>query len=80
MRRGIGGALVALAVDWSKNRPLWLTTYGHVPWNAPYYERFGFSRVDEASCGPEMRWFLDEERRALPCPEQRVVMVRHSEH
>ncbi len=39
MRRGIGSALVRRAIEWSAARPLWLTTYSHVPWNAAYYAR-----------------------------------------
>jgi len=79
MRRGLGRALVDDAIRRAPGA-LWLTTYADIVWNQPLYERLGFSRVDEASCGPEMRRLLDEERRALPCPEQRVVMVRQSEH
>lgn len=75
MRRGIGRALVARAQRWSvRHGALWLTTYDHVPWNAPFYARMGFSRVDEGACGPELRAVLDDERRALPDPAHRVAM------
>jgi len=77
MRRGIGSALVLRAIAWSGMRPLWLTTYSHVPWNAAYYmRRFGFVSVPEAECGPEMKGILERERSVLPRPECRVAMVR----
>ena len=77
MRRGLGRALLAHAYEWAApHRELWLTTYAHVPWNGPMYERAGFVRVGEAACGPGMRAILDEQRSALPAPEQRIAMVR----
>jgi GNAT superfamily N-acetyltransferase len=74
MRRGIGSTLLAHAQRASEGE-LWLTTYAHVPWNAPYYERAGFRVAPEAECGPEIRAVLAEQRAALPFPEQRVAMV-----
>ncbi|MFT3917570.1 MAG: GNAT family N-acetyltransferase [Anaeromyxobacteraceae bacterium] len=77
MRRGVGRALLARALAWSERAgALWLTTYAHLPWNAPMYERAGFTRVEESGCGPELRAILREERAALPSPEQRLAMVR----
>ncbi|MFO0584287.1 MAG: GNAT family N-acetyltransferase [Anaeromyxobacter sp.] len=77
MRRGVGRALLARAVAWSERAgELWLTTYAHLPWNAPMYERAGFMRVEESRCGPELRAILRAERAALPRPEARVAMVR----
>jgi hypothetical protein len=31
---------------------LTLTTFTHVPWNAPYYERLGFRPLPEAELTP----------------------------
>jgi GNAT superfamily N-acetyltransferase len=79
MRRGIGGALLERAARWASERGgshLWLTTYAHLAFNRPYYERRGFVVVPEAECGPELRHHLDEERRALPRPAERVAMRR----
>jgi GNAT superfamily N-acetyltransferase len=76
MRRGVGRSLMALAQHWSAPKgELWLTTYRHVPWNAPWYERLGFARVAESMWGPELRAIVDSERGALPCPDQRIAMV-----
>ena len=79
MRRGIGTQLLRHAIDWAADQGgdgLWLTTYGHLPWNRPFYERVGFVVVPESACGPGVRHHLEEQRRWLPDPEQRVAMRR----
>lgn len=76
MRRGLGSALLRQAFDWCGAQPLWLTTYAHLPWNRPWYERHGFRHVPEQRCGPQMRRILADQRAALPAPEQRVALVR----
>ncbi len=80
MRRGVGTALLRHAFEWSRGRSLWLTTYLHLPWNRPYYERHGFVLVPERACGPELRAILRDQRAALPDPEMRVAMVRRHRH
>jgi GNAT superfamily N-acetyltransferase len=77
-RRGLGRDLVRHAVTRNAAYPLWLTTYLHVPWNAPFYERLGFAPVADASCGPELLARLVSEREVLPSPEQRTAMVRRA--
>jgi GNAT superfamily N-acetyltransferase len=77
MRLGIGTALLSATGERARQdgaRALWLTTYAHLRWNRPFYERLGFSLIPESECGPEMRGVLTHERRWLPQPEQRVVM------
>lgn len=76
MRKGLGRLLLARAIEWRPGSPLWLTTYAHLPWNAPYYERAGFVRIPEAEHGPELRSILSAQRQALPRPEQRIAMRR----
>lgn len=78
MRRGVGAALMQRAFTWSGERPLWLTTYSHLPWNQPYYERHGFTLVPEHDCGPELKRILELQRTALPDPERRVAMARRA--
>lgn len=79
MRRGVGRALLAQAKRWSApHGELWLTTYVHVPWNQPWYEREGFTPVAAAAQPPGIASLLAEERQALPQGSRRVVMVfRH---
>lgn len=54
----IGKRLIDHAVRWAKDRGLHeitLTTFTHVPWNGPYYERLGFSYIPPADETPELR-------------------------
>ena len=74
-RSGTGTALLQLAIDWA-NGPLTLTTYGHLPWNAPWYERHGFRRLSEPEWSAGIRARMSEERAVLPGAEHRVAMRR----
>lgn len=77
MRNGIGTALLNAAerlTAETQTRTLWLTTYRHLPWNAPFYERAGFVIVPAAECGREMLSELALQRRLLPEPGKRVAM------
>lgn len=76
MRKGIGAALLATAIQWSNERDLWLTTYDHLPWNRNYYERFGFQVVPEHHCGQEVLAVLQAQRAVLPEPDRRTAMRR----
>lgn len=80
MRRGVGSLLLEAAMQRARNLPtdaLWLSTYSHLAWNRPFYERHGFLAVAE----PEHpAWLVEElefERRWLPQPDQRVAMRRY---
>ena len=78
MRRGIGTCLLRRAIAWAavdSSSRLWLTTWAHVPWNAPFYARHGFVAHPEAGCGPELRAILRRQREVLPDPDQRIAMV-----
>src|SRR5262249_46822205 len=53
MGRGIGTELLRASVRMAAEaggRSLWLTTYGHLSWNRPYYERHGFVLVPPEQC------------------------------
>jgi GNAT superfamily N-acetyltransferase len=76
MRKGLGRQLLQRAIEWAGDEPLWLTTYAHVPWNRPFYERHGFVTVPEAACPPGMVAVLNDQRRALPAPGERIAMRR----
>jgi len=78
MGQGIGRALLAYAMEWARTRGggLSLTTYDHVPWDRPFYQRADFVLVPEEQWGPEMRAIVDDQRAALPDPHARVVMHR----
>jgi GNAT superfamily N-acetyltransferase len=77
MRRGIGERLLERSAEWGRaegGTALWLTTYAHLPFNRPYYERHGYQVVPETSCGPHVREHLEQQRRYLPASEQRIAM------
>lgn len=79
MRQGLGGALLDAAFASFAARYgalLWLTTYEHLAWNCPFYQRRGFRLVPEKECGKGLRHELEFQRRWLPRPERRVAMCR----
>jgi len=83
MRRRIGTQLLYASMKVATDRggqSLWLTTYNHLSWNRPYYERHGFVLVSPGECGDELRSEVLFERRFLPRPEERVVMRKHLAH
>lgn len=56
-RRGIGTALLEVAVRWAGERELpalTLTTFRDVPWNAPFYARRGFRILTPDDYGPQL--------------------------
>ncbi len=74
-RKGLGTALVRHIADAARDSGaefLYLTTFSHVPWNAPFYARLGFAEVPEAEQPIAIRAILSEEReRGL---ENRIAM------
>jgi GNAT superfamily N-acetyltransferase len=53
-RQGIGRALLDHAISWARHQGLpgvTLTTFSHVPWNAPFYRRVGFEVVSHPTPG-----------------------------
>ncbi len=51
-KRGLGRALIENLATTSI-KPLTLTTFTNVPWNAPYYARLGFQPLENP--GPELQ-------------------------
>ena len=77
MGQGIGTELLYAAMTVAMQaggRALWLTTYNHLSWNRPYYERHGFVVIPADQCGEQLQAELLFERRLLPDPQHRVVM------
>ncbi len=77
-RQGVGRALIDRTLEWAVHRGLnamTLTTFKHVPWNAPYYGRLGFREMSEDSIGPELMALRRAEGEQLG-PEPRVCMRR----
>jgi GNAT superfamily N-acetyltransferase len=65
--RGVGRALLAFSCAWARGRRctrLTLTTFRTVPFNGPFYARFGFDFLDEATLSPHLAEALSAERHA----------------
>ncbi|MFI9630648.1 GNAT family N-acetyltransferase [Streptomyces sp. NPDC052042] len=57
-RRRLGSGLIDHLARWAADRDLdalTLTTFRHVPWNAPYYARLGFRVLDDAELTDGLR-------------------------
>lgn len=77
MRRGIGGRLVEAVLDHARATgvpAVTLTTYRDVPWNAPWYERHGFTVWPETAWGPELHALVRHEHDLGLGVAPRVVM------
>jgi len=76
----LAARLIVAVEDWAAGqgcRSLRLTTFREVPWNRPYYERLGFTLLDEAAAGPQLRAVRARERaRGVDAHGPRVCMVR----
>lgn len=77
-RQGLGRALVGAVIDWAQVEgfsALTLTTFAHLPWNAPFYERLGFRRLSEPEIPLALARVLEaEERDGL---RDRIAMLLH---
>jgi GNAT superfamily N-acetyltransferase len=78
-RRGVGAALIehlATIARGEGRAALTLTTFRDVPWNAPYYQRLGFTILEPPDQGPELAVVVAHETRTIPGRAPRVAMRR----
>lgn len=78
-RRGLGRALIDRVEAWAAGRRLpavSLTTFRHVPFNAPYYARLGFVEIDPADLTPGLVAILVAEVECGLAAADRVAMRR----
>lgn len=77
--QGIGRALIDAVSEWAwsegYNR-LTLVTFGHVPWNAPFYRRIGFQQVSDDDIGDEVVDLLVNEKKFGIDIDKRLVMSK----
>ncbi|MGY2485958.1 GNAT family N-acetyltransferase [Cupriavidus sp. CP313] len=74
-RRGIGRALVGAVQGWARaggSHSLNLTTFAHLPWNAPFYASLGFRQLRDDELCPLLADALAAQRAAGL--RQRVAM------
>lgn len=77
--RGVGKALlraVFAAATGEGHRAVTLTTFAHVPWNAPFYARMGFRVLGPEELTPALRATLAGEAARGLDPAKRVAMRR----
>jgi GNAT superfamily N-acetyltransferase len=63
-RRGIGRSLISAtkAVAAGCSLPgVTLTTFSHIPWNGPFYQRCGFQTLSGKQISPELNRILQQE-------------------
>jgi GNAT superfamily N-acetyltransferase len=80
--RAIGAALIDhLSAIAARDGRRWvtLTTFRDVPWNAPYYERLGFTTIGSGEYGPELAALVEVEASRIPGELPRVAMRRLAE-
>ena len=76
-RIGIGTGLVSAVIDWARAEKfsrLSLITFRHLAWNAPFYEKLGFRKMDSKEHGKELAGLIKEERRIGLDVAKRVAM------
>lgn len=75
--RGLGTRLVRAVAAWAAREGcavLTLTTFRHLPWNAPFYAGLGFEEIPADRLSPGLAAALEAEaRHGLP-PDRRVAM------
>ena len=76
-RLGIGRALIETAIATATRhgfKAMTLTTFAHVAWNAPVYERMGFRRLASADLGSRLNAVLCREAEAGLPRDRRCAM------
>lgn len=74
-RQGLGRWLVETVIDWATANamtPITLTTFKHLPWNAPFYAKLGFEPLNELT--PALCDLVAHEAATGLDPAKRVVM------
>lgn len=77
--RGLGAALLDTVEQWAREQQLQaltLTTFAHVPWNRPWYERLGFRTLNEGDLSAGLESVRTTEAAHGLDPAVRVVMRR----
>lgn len=76
-RQGIGRQLIERAIEEAVVRELvsiTLTTFHHVPWNAPFYAKLGFQILRSRDIGPRLAGLLQDEAERGLALEMRCAM------
>jgi len=75
--QGIGSRLLQKTIDWAvgeKYPAMTLVTFRHLPWNAPFYERFGFREIERAALSADLRELFQDEAATGLNMKNRIAM------
>jgi len=75
-RQGLGSNLLKKVIIWAKDQnysQMTLTTFRHLPWNAPFYSRLGFKVIEPSELSSCLSKLLYEEANGLD-KSKRVLM------
>lgn len=78
-RKGIGSALVHKVCDWGRGqgyKRMTLTTFQHIPWNRPFYEKLNFQVIPERQLSADLKRRMQRETGRGMEPGLRVAMQR----
>jgi GNAT superfamily N-acetyltransferase len=78
-QRGIGSRMLEEVVRLAQElqcEAVMLTTFRHIPWNGPWYQRFGFTICDGDGTPLFLEEILEKEAAMGLDPAQRVAMIR----
>jgi len=76
-KQGIGSALLRVVIDWAMREQyaaMTLVTFRHLVWNAPFYEKFGFSEIKGEALNADLRELLQDEVAAGLSGRNRIAM------
>ena len=80
-KKGIGASLVNSVCCWAEKKGfiyVTLTTFKHIPWNAPFYKKLGFRVLNTDEFSPDIAFRVDKEHKQGLLKEDRCVMVYKS--
>ncbi|PZP55456.1 MAG: hypothetical protein DI586_06775 [Micavibrio aeruginosavorus] len=75
---GYGREFLRFFINWAKNsgyKYISLTTDKIIPWNAPFYARYGFEKADPDENQSELSSVLLRDKTKNPIPENRIAMI-----
>lgn len=76
--KGVGRALILHVIDYALQKSfdnITLTTFRDIPWNAPYYQRLGFSIIESSDLSCTLKSILQQEVDTGFAIEDRCAMI-----
>ncbi len=76
-KQGIGSSLLRATIEWARHEryaAMTLVTFRHLVWNAPFYEKFGFSELERDELGSDLQELLRVEAATGINMQNRIAM------